>query len=251
MIARCKLNSHLANECILTTVNCDFHFAGCEAWLMRRDMNDHLIKHAKEHAAMSLKENMLLTLDLAHFETTVGDCISLLEDREHLTSENQRLECELENLARELTELSQIDEIRRRDKMEIDRLTTALKQKDSVMKVQGSAVAGLKQTIAKLEAQLDLAVTETAIKESLIEERKRENEESKLEIEECKRENEQLRYELTEEDEKVDHLSQLLTEEKDENASLELELEKRDRIITELERQLQSSPRKIYSDVSL
>ena len=36
------LDDHVENECPLTVVECDFHYAGCEVKLPRRNMPDHL-----------------------------------------------------------------------------------------------------------------------------------------------------------------------------------------------------------------
>ena len=39
---RQKLDDHVGKECPLTAVECDFHYAGCEVRLPRRNMPDHL-----------------------------------------------------------------------------------------------------------------------------------------------------------------------------------------------------------------
>ena len=39
---RQKLDDHVGKECPLTVVECDFHYAGCEVRLPRRNMPDHL-----------------------------------------------------------------------------------------------------------------------------------------------------------------------------------------------------------------
>ena len=46
---RQNLEHHVAKDCSLTVVNCDFHYAGCEVQLPRKDMPAHLVEGLVVH----------------------------------------------------------------------------------------------------------------------------------------------------------------------------------------------------------
>ncbi|XP_064384962.1 TNF receptor-associated factor 4-like [Halichondria panicea] len=45
-------NSHVADECPLTTINCDFHHVGCAVKLPRQDMPEHLRENLLTHISL-------------------------------------------------------------------------------------------------------------------------------------------------------------------------------------------------------
>lgn len=61
---RWKLESHLINDCPCTPVNCDFHYAGCDIWVMRKDLAVHLKREALKHSSLLANENVTLILEL-------------------------------------------------------------------------------------------------------------------------------------------------------------------------------------------
>ncbi len=51
-IQRQNLDSHVADECPLTTINCDFHHVGCAVKLPRQDMPEHLRENLLTHISL-------------------------------------------------------------------------------------------------------------------------------------------------------------------------------------------------------
>ena len=47
-----NINSHVADECPLTTINCDFHHVGCAVKLPRQDMPEHLRENLVTHISL-------------------------------------------------------------------------------------------------------------------------------------------------------------------------------------------------------
>ncbi len=51
-IQRQNIDSHVADECPLTTINCDFHHVGCAVKLPRQDMPEHLRENLLTHISL-------------------------------------------------------------------------------------------------------------------------------------------------------------------------------------------------------
>lgn len=51
-IKRTHLESHLLNQCPLYRARCEYHCVGCEAVLMRMEMQDHMENNVKEHLSL-------------------------------------------------------------------------------------------------------------------------------------------------------------------------------------------------------
>ncbi|XP_064385150.1 TNF receptor-associated factor 6-like [Halichondria panicea] len=47
-----NIDSHIADECSLTTINCDFHHIGCAVKLARQDMPEHLRENLLTHISL-------------------------------------------------------------------------------------------------------------------------------------------------------------------------------------------------------
>ena len=47
-----NIDSHVADECPLTTINCDFHHVGCAVKLPRQDMPDHAYSYLLAHISL-------------------------------------------------------------------------------------------------------------------------------------------------------------------------------------------------------
>ncbi|XP_064385342.1 uncharacterized protein LOC135334183 isoform X2 [Halichondria panicea] len=56
-IQRQNIDSHVADECPLTTINCDFHHVGCAVKLPRQDMPEHLRENLLTHISLLATNN--------------------------------------------------------------------------------------------------------------------------------------------------------------------------------------------------
>ena len=74
---RQNLEHHVSKDCPLTVVNCDFHYAGCEVQLPRKDMPAHLAKNLVIHTTQMVtcmqekvkeKDEQIAALKLALIE---------------------------------------------------------------------------------------------------------------------------------------------------------------------------------------
>ena len=52
VLQRQNIESHVAKDCPLTDIECDFHYAGCEVRLPRKDMGEHLRVELVTHMSM-------------------------------------------------------------------------------------------------------------------------------------------------------------------------------------------------------
>ncbi len=70
------IDSHVANECPLTTINCDFHHVGCAVKLPRQDMPEHVNSSLSAHMSLLATSHAKLMLEndrqLKSFETNVA-----------------------------------------------------------------------------------------------------------------------------------------------------------------------------------
>lgn len=53
---RGRLNEHIEKECSLTTIDCQFAYAGCTVRKLRKDMDDHLKESLKKHLSLLQKK---------------------------------------------------------------------------------------------------------------------------------------------------------------------------------------------------
>ena len=53
VLQRQNFESHIAKDCPLTVINCDFHYAGCKVRLPRKDMGKHLRVELVTHTSMT------------------------------------------------------------------------------------------------------------------------------------------------------------------------------------------------------
>ena len=84
-IQRRDLERHVKEECLLTVVECDFHYAGCEARLPRKDMASHLSESLVTH----------ISLMAAHGRKTATEAQRVLEERDMQIAQLQREQTEL------------------------------------------------------------------------------------------------------------------------------------------------------------
>ena len=60
-LERQSVETHVNTVCPLTVVNCDFHYAGCEVQLVRKDMLTHLAESLLPHLSLLALHNQQLT----------------------------------------------------------------------------------------------------------------------------------------------------------------------------------------------
>ena len=84
-IERRDLERHVKEECLLTVVVCDFHYAGCEVRLPRKDMASHLAESLVTH----------MSLMAAHGRKTATEAQRALEERDMQIAQLQREQTEL------------------------------------------------------------------------------------------------------------------------------------------------------------
>ena len=94
-IARRDLERHVKEACLLSKVECDCHYAGCETRLLRKDMASHLteslVTHMSLMAAHGLEKNKLI-------EQLRNDQAKQVEKIKKLESEIESLSSKLEPL---------------------------------------------------------------------------------------------------------------------------------------------------------
>ena len=100
---RQNVETHVNTVCPLTVVNCDFHYAGCEVQLVRKDMLTHLAESLVTHMSLLALHNQQLT------QLTLQQKESLEENQckiQELGKENEALKLKVNNnLAKEVIEL--------------------------------------------------------------------------------------------------------------------------------------------------
>ena len=57
---RQNVETHLNTVCSLTVVNCDFHYAGCEVQLVRKEVSTHLAKSLAAHISLLMTQTQAL-----------------------------------------------------------------------------------------------------------------------------------------------------------------------------------------------
>jgi TNF receptor-associated factor 4 len=89
---RQDLKSHIANDCPLTIVDCDFSFVGCEIRLPRKDLPSHLTEDLVAHVSLQTKQLMNLTAENQwHRQQTMMAFMNLTEENKRLKHQVQRL----------------------------------------------------------------------------------------------------------------------------------------------------------------
>ena len=98
-IERKDLASHVADNCPLTVVDCDFHYAGCAVRLPRKDMPDHLrenITHLSLMAAKLMekdKQMATITSEVTQRQDDLDkEVCTLKEENERLKQENAKFQ---------------------------------------------------------------------------------------------------------------------------------------------------------------
>ena len=131
-LQRRKLDTHVANECPLTTISCDFQHIGCAVKQPRKDMPEHLrenllthtsllaVSHAKQQAQIVqlTNENRALKNDIANLDQAnrfhgananrlQSNCNELAAENKAMRLEMKMLKEDNEKFKKEQTSLSQ------------------------------------------------------------------------------------------------------------------------------------------------
>ena len=72
---RQNLERHVSSDCPLSTVNCDFHFAGCGRQLSRKDMPSHLSESVVHHLSLLAVHNQKRIDNLEHETRTLKETL--------------------------------------------------------------------------------------------------------------------------------------------------------------------------------
>ena len=81
---RQNIDNHVNNECLLTTINCDFHHVGCTVKLPRKDMPEHIKESLHRH----------MTLLVTSHAKQQAQIASLIAENERLKRTNEESEYE-------------------------------------------------------------------------------------------------------------------------------------------------------------
>ena len=107
---RQKLDSHVADECPLTTISCDFVHVGCGVKLPRKDMPEHvrenLLTHTSLLAVSHAKQQAQIVELVAENDTLRSKNVNLEQNHRSLENNSDSLGRELTSLQEDHTTLS-------------------------------------------------------------------------------------------------------------------------------------------------
>ena len=144
---RQNVETHVNTVCPLTVVNCDFHYAGCEVQLVRKDMLTHLAESLTTHMSYLALHNQQLT------QLTIQQKDSL----EELKKENEVLK---ENVSKEVAKLKESLEKSQLKIQELERdkqaqATVNAESKHEIEALKHKLNKDLEQEVAELRRQQD------------------------------------------------------------------------------------------------
>ena len=94
-IQRQNIDSHVADECPLITINCDFHHVGCAVKLPQQDMPEHLRENLLTHisllASSHAKQQAETTQQREKITKQQADIATLVEENIQLRTKNAEL----------------------------------------------------------------------------------------------------------------------------------------------------------------
>ncbi|XP_064385161.1 TNF receptor-associated factor 4-like [Halichondria panicea] len=92
-IQRQNIDSHVADECPLITINCDFHHIGCAVKLPRQDMPEHLNSSLSAHMSLLATSHAMLMLENRRSSAKQqAEIASLVEENKQLRVKITKLE---------------------------------------------------------------------------------------------------------------------------------------------------------------
>ena len=89
-IQRQNLEHHVSEECPLTTVNCNFCYAGCDVQLHRKDMPSHLAESVGSHLGLLGTQNQKLQQEAADKDARLLQLARELQDVRNRLDEDTR-----------------------------------------------------------------------------------------------------------------------------------------------------------------
>ncbi len=102
ILQRQNKDSHVADECPLTTINCDFHHVGCAVKLPRQDMPEHLRENLLTHISLLATSHAKQQDDLAEHKTEINkqknEIVEAKTQIATLVDENKALQIKNTNL---------------------------------------------------------------------------------------------------------------------------------------------------------
>ena len=158
---RQNVEVHVNTVCPLTVVNCDFHYAGCEVQLVRKDMPTHLAESLVTHLSVLALHNQQLT------QLTIQQKESLEESQhklQELEKENEILKEKVnkdnKDVAREVVELKESLEKSQLKIQELERekqaqATVNAESKHEIEALKHKVNIDLEQEVAELQRQQD------------------------------------------------------------------------------------------------
>ena len=136
---RRNLESHIANDCPLTIIDCDFKGIGCEVRVPRKDLSTHLTEALVAHMSLQTKqlmdlkeENELLKQHLT--QQMKEDNSKLKLQLKEIKEENQKMKQQLMALMEE--EKERMRKEMKKDKQMKQQLTNEIKKENDQMKWQ-------------------------------------------------------------------------------------------------------------------
>ena len=163
-IERQHFEDHLSKDCPLTVVNCDFHYAGCEVQLPRKDMPAHLAENFTHISLLAAMNQKLAEKLLKKDEEISKLSQELKEMMAKLDKEKEQLERENTELKNELTKKHEsVHELSTTLRQEIDRSReerATMKQEiqleiDKLRKKQATDTHSLKEKQEQDRMELD------------------------------------------------------------------------------------------------
>ena len=92
-VERQHLEHHIATECPLTKVECEFSYAGCKVTLPRKEMSDHVRENPLDHIRLLAVHNQKLAAQIVGKDEHVMKVLTdLKETVDELKDKNQKLE---------------------------------------------------------------------------------------------------------------------------------------------------------------
>ena len=163
---RQNVKTHVNTACPLTVVNCDFHYAGCEVQLVRKDMPNHLAESLATHISLLTtqtqtlagrggQDNLLphLSLLALHNQQLTQVTIQQKESLEESQRKIQELEKEKQAQASVVTELQKCSEAY---KCEMEALKQEVNKDvaQEVAELKRQQKANLKETQCDMEREV-------------------------------------------------------------------------------------------------
>ena len=135
---RRNVHDHVNKDCPLTLVSCDFHYAGCQVRLPRRDILSHLNENLSSHMALLGAHSQRMAERVMEKDEAIGRLTNELSEKlgvnerkiVALEKENQALRNSLEQKGEELNnESKRVQEVSKRDCEALKQELAALKER--------------------------------------------------------------------------------------------------------------------------